>query len=151
MEETSYTADSIRVLSDVEAVRTRPGMYVGDPNDGGLLETVLSAASDALRAAVAGRCTRVVVTLHRDGSCSVEDDGPGWPVGPCPDGVPAAQRLLTALHAAGGANAEAVCLGEPMYANFLSEWLWLDIWRDGVAYRQYYERGVPRGPLSPCG
>jgi DNA gyrase subunit B len=125
-------------------------MYVGDPNDGGLLCTVENAVEGALAEVAEGRASRVSVTLHGDGSLSVEDDGPGLPVAPAPDGRAAAELLLTALRAPQSKFTGLLDLGRAC-VNFLSEWLWLDIWRGGVAYRQYYERGVPRGPLVACG
>jgi DNA gyrase subunit B len=152
-----YDSSTIKVLRGLDAVRMRPAMYVGSTGPEGLHNLVLEVVQNAVDEALAGHCTRIEAALHDDGSCSVEDDGRGIPVDLHVEaGVPACQVVLTMLHS-GGKFADGVYSapgglhGIGLAAvNGLSAWLVLDVWREGVHYRQRYEQGEP-GPLERVG
>jgi DNA gyrase subunit B len=151
----AYTAEQIQVLEGREHVRRRPSMYIGSTTTTGLHHLVYEVVDNAVDEALAGYCTRIVVTLHADGSCSVDDNGRGIPVDiHKKEGLSALELVLTRLNAGGKFGGGGYKVSSGLHGvgvsavNFLSERLQVWVHRSGKVYHIEFERGVPQGPVK---
>ena len=158
MAEAAYTAKDITVLEGLEPVRLRPGMYIGSTGARGLHHLVYEVVDNSVDEALAGRADRIEVTVHPDNSVTVSDNGSGIPVDVMSEqGLPAATVVLTKLHAGGKFGGEGYKVSGGLHGvgvsvvNALSEWLKLEIKRDGKVYRQEFARGEPTTDLKVDG
>ncbi len=153
-----YTAEDIVVLAGLEAVRRRPGMYIGSTDQRGLQHLIHEIVYNSIDEAMAGCCDRIEVTLHADGAVTVKDNGRGIPVEVHPStNISALETVMTVLHAGGKFGGHAYKVSGGLHGvgasvvNALSSWLKVSVRRDGKVYEQEYRRGIPQEPVKEVG
>jgi DNA gyrase subunit B len=153
-----YEADQIKVLEDLEAVRTRPGMYIGSTGQSGLMHLIEEIVDNSIDEALAGHCTEIEVTVHADQRVTVRDNGRGMPVGIHKEtGINAVELVMTTLHSGGKFDNKSYRVSGGLHGvgisvvNALSEYLWVEVHRNGKIYRQEFSRGTKLNELEVVG
>ena len=157
MASNNYDGNSISVLEGLDPVRKRPGMYIGSVGTKGLNHLIYEIVDNSVDEHLAGNCDTIHVTLEADGSCTVEDNGRGVPVGMHEKGIPAARLVFTTLHAGGKFDDSAYKTSGGLHGvgssvvNALSDWLEVTVCKEGHVHKQRYERGKVCYPLKVLG